>query len=121
MKVSELTGAALEYWVAKAEGLPLSVEANQGDYILIGTGRGDMAKFSPSADWSQGGPIIERDNIRLQPPRHAPQWTADCVGEGGVVHFADGPTPLIAAMRAKVASKYGGEVPDLMGERMVVG
>lgn len=129
MKVSELTGPALDYWVAKAENA--SDNVGSGAYVAFArmekwgeTWEEQQAhpnhRFAPSSDWEHGGPIIDRDKIRLQPPRHAPQWTADCVGEGGAVHFADGPTPLIAAMRAKVASEYGEEVPDLMGERAVV-
>jgi hypothetical protein len=38
MKANELAGAMLDYWVAKAVGLPLSCDANQIDYILVGTG-----------------------------------------------------------------------------------
>lgn len=61
-----------------------------------------------STNWSQGGPIIEREQIDIQCfPRKS----------GGVVwrtFHADGPTPLIAAMRCFVALRLGDEVdvPD---------
>jgi hypothetical protein len=63
--------------------------------------------FSPSTDWPQGGPIIDRENITWDGQaaticRHVngkyPKWSEY------------GPTPLIAAMRAFVASKLGDEV-----------
>lgn len=64
--------------------------------------------FQPSLDWSQGGPIIERENIELKPTYAG--WTAFL----GNTLFANASTPLIAAMRCYVASKLGDtvEVPD---------
>lgn len=56
-----------------------------------------------STDWSQGGPIIEREGIDLMKVG-VKQWRADC----GPARY--GPTPLIAAMRCYVASKLGDEV-----------
>lgn len=140
MKTDELSGALLDYWVARAEGLPLCCDWNQGEYILVGTGKGDLEQFSPSTDWAEGGPLIERDHIFLNPPSEVhynggpnhgwhryDYWRATVssatrtlepknefqksmnvrpVGRGS------GETPLIAAMRALVASHFGDEVPD---------
>ena len=63
-----------------------------------------------SADWSQGGPIIEREGISLTQFNDYPQWTAN--HPQSICY--DGPTPLIAAMRCYVASRLGAEVdvPD---------
>jgi hypothetical protein len=93
MKTSELTGAALNWAVAKANG-------NFGDFGVDG--------FSPSTDWAQGGPIIEREGINII---QSGSWFAemDADHSGGVIH-AEGDTPLIAAMRCYVASKLGDEV-----------
>ena len=65
MKVSELSGALLDYWVARAEGKVLSSEwdTSRTDGVLIGTGEGDLERFAPSTDWAHGGPIIEREQI----------------------------------------------------------
>jgi hypothetical protein len=99
MKTSELTGAALDWAVARCEG-------GVGDNQLIG------AWYAPSTDWSQGGPIIEREKISTT---CYGQWLAalpvDTTGEARGYY---GPTPLIAAMRCYVASKMGDEVevPD---------
>ncbi|HDR9227821.1 TPA: DUF2591 domain-containing protein [Burkholderia vietnamiensis] len=119
MKVADLIGARLDYWVARAEGYPLSCDWDQGDYILIGTGAGDLEQFSPSKDWDDGGPIIERARIDLSAPPNidAPDehvdWTAS-VYDPKVAYTVQyfGTSPLIAAMRAYVASKFGDEVEN---------
>ena len=75
-----------------------------------------------STDWSQGGPIIEREEIGLDPVYcngEFDSWRAaghdlqyDENGEyiDGSDHMMYGPTPLIAAMRCYCASKLGDEV-----------
>jgi hypothetical protein len=108
MKVSELSGALLDYWVAKAEGFLLSCDWNQGEYILIGTGEGDLERFSPSTDWTVGGPIIERERIGIMPV--GVEWKAWAPLDMDATAVAD--ELLIAAMRAFVASKFGNEVQD---------
>ena len=114
MKTAELTDAALDWAVAKCEGLKPTyykgiVRATASPYFP------DSAPmFGPelnySTDWSQGGPIIERERIRVEPFSSA--WLA-CIWneDNGEYHlFYRGPTPLIAAMRCYVASKLGEEV-----------
>lgn len=91
MKVSELTGHALNWAVARCEG---GVGKNQ----LLG------AWYAPSTDWSQGGEIIERERINLWNEGY--DWEASRYGE----HIVWGQTPLVAAMRCYVASKLGDEV-----------
>jgi hypothetical protein len=68
---------------------------------------------SPSTNWSDGGPIIERERIEIAVMNDEVEWYAGagCVPFRGEREFeALGPTPLIAAMRAYVASKLGAEV-----------
>lgn len=84
MKTDELTGDALDWAVA-------AIEANTWGY------------FSPSANWTHGGPIIEREKIATA--WHITRWVA---WRGVVEH--PGPTPLIAAMRCFVASKLGDDI-----------
>ena len=57
-----------------------------------------------SADWAQGGPIIERERIELE--HDGFQWWARIRADEDF----SGPTPLIAAMRCYVASVLGDEV-----------
>jgi hypothetical protein len=64
-----------------------------------------LTLYSPSTDWAQGGPIIERERIDVL-YEHDLRWIA--VPQKGIESY--GPTPLIAAMRCFVASKLGDEV-----------
>ncbi len=93
IKTSELTGAALDWAVAMAENWA-----------------GADFEIKPySTDWAQGGPIIEREKIRLMHTEELGDspWSAIVQSQ----HCAEfGPTPLIAAMRCYVASKLGEEV-----------
>jgi hypothetical protein len=102
VKTSELTGAALDWAVARCEG---GVGKNQ----LLG------AWYAPSTDWAQGGPIIEREGLLVGPSPFPAQ--ADSKFAAGLgcdwdtcTHIVTGPTPLIAAMRCYVASKLGDTV-----------
>ena len=137
MKTSELTGAALDWAVAKAEGIGLGPRG-----FVVYYHEGEPAMWLPSTDWAQAGPIIEREDIsviRLENEsipdakgfwrgKYRAQWGA-VMGEmhsheeqhgsqgdywGRSYHVDEdaviGPTPLIAAMRCYVASKLGDEV-----------
>jgi hypothetical protein len=66
---------------------------------------GGLEGFEPSTDWSQGGPIIEREVISVIEGSNG-EWQAG----KRPYKFCYGPTPLIAAMRCFVASKLGDEV-----------
>jgi hypothetical protein len=81
----------------------------------------DAGDFNYSANWSQGGPIIEREDISFRKyhnPKseaHGTYYAKVCRESGSMVHWSKrrdstGPTPLIAAMRCYVASKLGDEV-----------
>lgn len=105
IKTSELTGAALDWAVAQAEGnVRLQYDSREG--LIINNVLG-WIPYRPSVAWQQGGPIIERERITVrfwegEDYVHAYKWNA----EG----WLEGPTPLIAAMRCYVASKLGDEV-----------
>ena len=62
-----------------------------------------------SVDWANTGPIIDREQINLSWSIGYPAKAT--IYNGGHIWFdADGPTPLIAAMRCYVTSKLGNEV-----------
>ncbi len=112
MKTNELTGAALDWAVAKCEGG--TIRAEHGVFLNQGDG---YDYYTPSTDWAQGGPIIERESMGIW----MYQWNEQGEAEQGWYaedkdgdHVQTGPTPLIAAMRVYVASKLGDdvEVPD---------
>jgi hypothetical protein len=110
MKTSELTGAALDWTVAKCEGVgegsPRFMEIFKHQSLA---GKG----YCYSRSWAQGGPIIEREwiELTLNTDPGGGEWVAqiaDDVPDG--YHSASGPTPLIAAMRCYVTFKLGDEI-----------
>jgi hypothetical protein len=113
MKTSELTGVALDWAVAKCEDYV--AEISRGGWVVFDTHQdcpppindyndSRWQMYSPSTDWTQGGPIIERERIRLDPRG---VWVA---GHDSSNDEYLGTTPLIAAMRCYVASKLGDEI-----------
>jgi hypothetical protein len=117
MKTSELTGAALDWAIGKIDQPQWTDEDLRWitlDYCDIGDA--DDEPYSPSTDWAQGGPIIERECIDLQAydacsevPKNPDCWEAS-IYLAEEIERGEGPTPLIAAMRCYVASKLGDEV-----------
>lgn len=124
MKTSELTGPALDWAVAKCKsGFDLRLENTHGkrtawmfsfrdDEDINRVDRHYLSDYEPSTDWAQGGPIIALESIYLIPNENADGWFAHKVGCNQSDY--NGPTPLVAAMRAYVASVLGDEVevPD---------
>jgi len=137
MKTSDLTGAALDWAVAKCEGM---ADDMLNDFDEYGWAYGDSRRYS--TNWAQGGPIIEREGISViqlesesipdaqgfWQGKYQAQWGA-VIGERhsleenhgsqgdywGRSYHVDreaviGPTPLIAAMRCYVASKLGDNI-----------
>ena len=126
IKTSELTGAALDWFVAKCEG-----KVEQGVYgtpELLESGLHlhycDVLlshPYSPSTDWAEGGPIIERELMQaFSYEKYSPDepWFVE-KNHFGRHHkagrsYARGSTILIAAMRCLCSAKLGDEVeiPD---------
>lgn len=123
MKTSELTGALLDYWVAKAEGYEAEIlKDDKGEFVVrterFENGGHSRGPFFPSTNWLDGGPIIERERIVIAPNKQGWHWYAYTGGywiNESLMDYQieeDGETGLIAAMRAYVASKFGDEVLD---------
>ena len=124
IKTNELTGAALDWAVAKCEDIlhPWGyIRVQDGRVIWITPGNHEKAdawhQYRPSTDWAQGGPIIERGKIDVFWQDHQHAWVGSMsrgTNKIGFRHLQYGHTPLIAAMRCYVASKLGDEVevPD---------
>lgn len=112
MKTSELIGPALDWAVEFIEGgCKAEPRANYWLERWIDPERRYLCE-SASTNWAQGGPIIEREEICIQRrPGRSDGWGAHYSKKSEGQHFYSvGPTPLIAAMRAFVASKLGDEV-----------
>lgn len=126
VKTKELTGAALDWAVAIAEGFkPSQLYIYKGYYTPSsiytrtfnddGKPRGYITGPDRlySHKWEAGGPIIEREQIAVVPMMEG--WEAQYEPTDTMTtYLAYGPTPLTAAMRCFVVSKLGDEVeiPD---------
>lgn len=114
IKVSELTGAALDWAVCRALHPKADMSATHV-WLDSGDGEDDFLIEKTSTDWSQGGPIVEREFIGVNPRANRKLvecWSAQFYeGVKNDLYVNEyGPTPLIAAMRCYVASKLGDEV-----------
>jgi len=132
METSGLTGAALDWAVAKCEGLnyrlkekddltkqvvtlsPIPCPDNKPGCAVA---HYSTTYFSPSTNWAQGGPIIERERMDVWVGCDTDNWCATKANnEDAAEDFVlmQGKTPLIAAMRCYVASKLGAsvEIPE---------
>jgi hypothetical protein len=116
IKTSELTGAALDWAVAKCEPddtLAIYFDEDTGEPLCYDDWE-DNQEYKPSTDWAQGGPIIEREIISVSHDTAGSTiewaaWTPAPIRDEAEA-FGYGPTPLIAAMRCYVASKLGDTV-----------
>jgi hypothetical protein len=116
MKTSELTGAALDWAVAKAERLDCYVDmrgSRNGWATFVDFGEHTHIRYTPSEHWGFGGPIIEREWISLEcwpnESDEGTRWAATRYEQPAICE-AYGPTPLIAAMRCYVAACLGDEI-----------
>lgn len=142
MRVVELEGALLDFWVAQAsrawewahELFPtmtldptfvsagLFPEDGRDHCFLVPNNpmRQGYQLFTPSTSWEHGGPIIERQLLVVWPYRILDQEdrAADVQQDFAAKRIgmpepeATGSSYLIAAMRCVVASVYGEDVPD---------
>lgn len=114
VKTFELIDDALDWAVYESQGY-------SKNYLKFWNEGGDKrfvhchVMSSPSKNWEQGGPIMEREgiNINFMQFDNPQYWTAH-IRQSNNRFGSLGPTPLIAAMRCYVASKFGDtiEVPD---------
>lgn len=123
-QVLELEGAELDYWVGKAAKLnigfdsDMTIQNRQVLYIKTkpwnGADMPSMDRYSPSQWWHQGGPLIEKHGIVVERIITAGDVTLHYQARK-YPRQTTGPTYLIAAMRALVASVYGDEVGEAHG------
>lgn len=110
MKTSELTGAALDWAVATAEGYSEWDGECFTSYADGYPGAFYLSDWKPSSKWQDGGIIIERERLCISTGSAESvymSWIYDGLEMTWITHAE---TPLIAAMRCYVASKLGDEV-----------
>ena len=107
IKTQNLAGKALDWAVQKV------LFARQGDTTLWELDRhaAGNPRGSASTDWSQGGPIIESEELELTClPNNKLDERWECKQRGDYYDVAYGPTPLVAAMRCFCLVNLGEEV-----------
>lgn len=115
VKVSELSGAALDWAVDVATADLFDLHPDRSERII---GQILCGEFSPSTNWAQGGPLIEKYNVSVNCDSTEAdidsewRWGAalDYHPNSSPEHWEEGKTALIAACRAIVASKFGDTV-----------
>jgi Protein of unknown function (DUF2591) len=130
VRVSEADREVLDWMVATCEGKELHYFEDdwfKKDPWLTVDGKVDqpLHSYTPSTDWRQGGPIIEREKITVGCGDDTLTiWDAYkrefLFEEDGRDAYSTGSTPLIAAMRCYVASRLGDEV-DVPEELTMLG
>jgi hypothetical protein len=121
IKTAHLIGPTLDWAVASCMGNGIDLDDPDEPWLTVdGLCEKPLHKYTPSTDWSQGGPIIEREGIEIYVRNWSPspgcrppgkcEWSARFwyVRQTECKQF--GPTPLIAAMRCYVVSRFGYEV-----------
>jgi hypothetical protein len=111
MKISELTGTALDWVVAKCKSQEVLLwnnnSADNSYRVVLPFRKSEYPTiYSPSTNWSHGGPIIERERICVDYMING-DWIAV---SRKTEKMESGDTPLIAAMRCFVASELGEQV-----------
>lgn len=116
IKTSELIGAQLDWAVAVAVSAYCQ-ETGSNDlhsgkhWVIPGFKPMRWDDWTPSADWSQGGPLIERFKVHIAYDLGRGQAAVRVPTDRGMKQGgASGETHLIAAMRAIVAAKLGEEI-----------
>ena len=122
IKAQDLSGEALNY---------AATLADKGNAHLIRDYAGALhtyyrheqhgiTVYTNHLNWSDAGPIIERERIELKIPeaKEFGQWMALITDASGDYIHRSGPTPLIAAMRCFIQSRLGDEVeiPEELGK-----
>ena len=103
VKTADLIAPALDWAVGEVEGWWLEepyhlrysdnrIWCNEHSY-----------GYCPSEDWSQGGPLIEKYEVAIEP--FAAGWFAEVAGSGKDQY--DDVPPLVVACRAIVAAELG--------------
>lgn len=121
VKTQDLSGAALDWSVAKVVGveadylLPFIINENNQPVVVLNKAKWledeePMAIWSPSTDWAQGGPLIEKYKLDIGAPMENGVGSWCAATEWGHPQGYKADTPLIAACRAIVASVHGDTV-----------
>ena len=106
VKTQDLSGAALDWAVAKAEGVAVVTDPNSPGFrqmVEDADAINGWYCYSPSTDWCQGGPLIEKYGVEFE-------WITDATIRAEVPacgSYGYGNKHLTTALRAIVSSVFG--------------
>lgn len=118
MRVDDLAGPQLDYFVARAEGFDAElIHRNGMSYCAIDVQYEGMQVYVPTHNWQLLGPMMLRQRYLLYPRLDVATWKVVWLAEAQLnptFHgmYIDEQAPL-AICRLRVAEKFGEEVPDL--------
>jgi len=121
--VDDLSGVALDWAVAVCENQfvvrdPMGFETgSESGYWIWDNSFGSNSthqligrEYSPSRNWAQAGPIMERHGIYPSSYYGCGENNPNKFQAGSGLARSRGKTPLIAAMRALIRSTFGDEI-----------
>ncbi|QLG96676.1 DUF2591 family protein (plasmid) [Pseudomonas yamanorum] len=100
----------IEAGTHEMRGLVKPVEFPRAVSLTYSGAYGVECNWNPSGNWEEGGPLIEKHSVCLVAPALGAGWWSAYRWVSGDRDLLDGPTPLIAACRAIVASVLGDTV-----------
>lgn len=121
MHVADLTGEALDYWVARSlhDFVREIYFTDSGETVSIrGNDRGRAwdGRFTPSTSWEAAAAVLERAQ-RLEVRERTDQGAAHCVAEfegGHRTVDGRGDSLRVALLRAFIESRFGDSVDDVL-------
>ncbi|WP_345811326.1 phage protein NinX family protein [Paraburkholderia sp. PREW-6R] len=121
MKVADLEGVALDYWVARSlhDFVREIYFTDSGETVAIrgnDHGRPWDGRFTPSSSWETAAVVLERaQRFEVREPAHrgAAHCVAEFEGGNGTVE-GRGESLRVALLRAFVESRFGDSVEDIL-------
>lgn len=131
VKTADLIGPALDWAVSAVEGVKIKINlpyrAPAGNVFgvpsleCVGStdDRGYALDWAPSTDWSQGGPLIDKYELLIEPPVRGVEgisgveWSSRLYTDPNdhdqefEYYEMSGPTALVAACRVIIDAKLG--------------
>jgi hypothetical protein len=110
VKTADLEGAALDWAVAQVEGISVTLAGPAyGNGWRVRKIAYPSGKYSPSADWGQGGPLIDKHDVDIDGEgSYCEAWI--WMDSSAKFLKAWGDTRLIASCRVIVESALGDTV-----------
>ncbi|HEX8030626.1 MAG TPA: phage protein NinX family protein [Vicinamibacterales bacterium] len=127
MNVADLTGVALDYWVARSlhDFVREIYFTDSGETVSIrGNDRGRPwdGRFTPSSSWEAAAAVLERAQ-RLEVRERTEHGAAHCIAEfegGHRTVEGRGDSLRIALLRAFVESRFGTRVDEVLQQAQAV-